>query len=499
MNESLWIKDVNLTNYPKVEETFFIDTLIIGGGICGLTTAYLLSQTTQDCCLVEASYIGHGASGRSNGKITSQHGAIYDTLIKQKGMRLAKTYYQANEEGLALIAAIIKEHKIDCDFKIIDSVLYAKEETSISKLQDEYKACIELNIPCTYLNQCDTPFPYHGGIIFFNQAQFHPMKYLQGLAKIINKKIKIYENSSVTNILKEEDHYLVEINHLQIKTNRIVFATQFPFIDYGNFYFTKVYPESSFILSSKWKNELKQQFINIEDHVHSYRSYKDNILVGGLNKKVGKFNETELTQFKQQTKNDFNLTDDYHLWYSQDMMAFDAIALVGKLNKDNDQLLLATGFSKWGNTTGSIAAKLLCAYLNKQTSPYQELFDPHRLSNLFSTSAIKENSIVLYDYLKSKLSTANQDFPAMNEGKIVEIDGHKYGAYQDETRLYLVDISCPHLGCTLSFESETKLWCCPCHGSSFNVDGSIVKGPANAKLNYYGEGKNKIDPHLFKK
>ncbi|MEF9962197.1 MAG: FAD-dependent oxidoreductase [Erysipelotrichaceae bacterium] len=498
MNESFWIEETSKTNYQSVKNDFYIDTLIIGGGICGLSTAYYLSKTCSDFCLVEAHLIAHGASGRSSGKITSQHGAIYHDLIKHQGIAKTALYYQSHEEALQSITSIIKENQIDCDFKILDSVLYADKETSIPALQAEYQACLDLAIPCTYLNKCDTPFPNYGGIIFHNQAQFQPVKYLQGLGEIINKKATIYENSSVSKILKEDNYYLVTINSYLIKTNRIIFATQFPFIDEGNFFFTRVYPESSFILSALTKKTLSQQYINIEEKVHSYRSYQDHLFVGGLNKKVGKFDKAELTKFKQHTLQTLQLDQDIHLWYSQDMMSFDSIALIGKLNKNDDSMLLATGFSKWGNTTGTIAGKILCAYLNNETSPYQELYDPHRLSNLFSFAFIKENSLVLYDYLKSKLTKTSEEWPAMKEAKVIVIDSHKYGAYQDETRLYLVDITCPHLGCTLSFQSESKLWCCPCHGSCFHVDGSIAKGPANAKLNFYGEGLNKIDPHIFK-
>lgn len=502
MNESLWIQECPLSNFPSLKNDIEVNTLIIGAGIAGLTTAYYLSKAHQSIAIIEADHVGYGASGRSTGKITSQHGFIYHDLIAEYGYEKAKLYYSANEEAIDSIEEIVNEYQIDCDFKRVSSVLFAFDEMKKAKLQDEYQACLDLDIPCTYIDKTNYPFSIIGGIRFDKQAQFQPLKYLQGLARIlVDQGISIYEQTTADQLYDVSNGYRITCkNKHTIHAKQVVIATQFPFIDRGHFYFSRMYSDASFLSAAPCSLPLgDDQLISIDDDSRSYRTYQNKLIAGGGVHKSGQFDKLKYDDFILHNKSMFQLGDDDITWSSQDYMSFDHIPYIGCMEKGNPNLLIASGFNKWGNTSGTIAGKLLCAYLLENESQYQDLYDPHRFKGIFSAQFIKENMNVAYEFIRGKLKNANQSFPNPGQGCIMEIDHHKYGVYQSETKeIFIVDATCPHLGCLLHFNDMDKTWDCPCHGSRFHVDGRVVKGPANDKLRLYGEGLNDIDAHIFK-
>ncbi len=503
MNASKWIKDTPKTSYPKIEQDVYIDTLIIGAGLTGLTTGYYLSQAMKQFIIVEADCIGYGASGRNTCKLTAQHGLIYKSLIQKYGYTLAKQYYDAHMEAIESIEEIVHKHQIDCDFKRCNSVLFTQESEKVPNLQDEYQACIDLNIPCSFIDTVQYPLTIQAGIMFPEQAKFHPLKYMIALADILTKKeIAIYEHSPVTNIIEENGTYIALCNHRKIYARNIVQATQFPFYDQHQFLFAKTYPMSSSILCTPTTaNYGDDMLINTESPSISLHAFSIQgqtcLMVGGNSHKTGQFAKED-PDYVQRAKKMFGIEHFEDMWSTQDYMTFDHLPYIGKLQKNNDQLYIATGYCKWGNTTSNIAGKLLCAYLLKQPSPYRKLFDPHRLSSLFSLTFLKENMNVAYEFVKGKLQPCDKEYPQKGQARVIEIQNHLYGVYRDEQdELYIVDITCPHLGCICIFNQQDKTWDCPCHGSRYSYTGEVIKGPSTNRLHSYREGRNQIDPHLF--
>ena len=162
-----------------------------------------------------------------------------------------------------------------------------------------------------------------------------------------------------------------------------------------------------------------------------------------------------LQEFENTLREDFIVQEITSAWSSQDYMTFDQLPLIGKLDKHEDRVLFASGYNKWGNTTSCIAGKLLCSYALHRGSPYRMMFSPQRLSSIFSLQFVKENLNVVGAFLKSKLQKSTTAYPHIGEGTIMELDDHRYGVYRDENdELYIVEILCPHLGCTLRFNAD---------------------------------------------
>lgn len=501
---SLWLAKTKGKNYPKITKDQHVDVLIVGAGIVGLTTAYYLSKSMQDMMIIEADEIGYGASGRNTGKLTFQHGLIYKQLWDQHGKEGAKAYYQAQQEAIESVTEIIKEHHIDCDLQIRDAMLFTQDEQRIAAFQEEYQTYLDLGIPCTFIKAQTAPIDLVAGIQVKNQASYDPYRYLLGLSDILDEaSIPIYEHSALRHLVKDEQGYRAIIDDVCVHANKVVLATQFPIFDHRHFYFARLKPEVSNLVALDIETSISSMMMRDEMPLVSYNklSLKNETwqLIGGYQHDCGKAEEEKTQAWLNHIMKQWNVDTIPYRWSSQDYLSLDHFPLIGPLDHERDDLFFASGLQKWGNTNGNVAGKLLCAYLLKQPSQYATYFDPHRSNSFLTPKFLQLNFHVMKELFSSHLSQFDHTYPQMGKASVLNIHGHAYGMYRDEhDEVYVVDITCPHLGCICSFNEADKTWDCPCHGSRFSCRGDIIKGPATCGLKAYGDGLNKIDPHLFK-
>lgn len=477
--ESIWIKQGKKTNYPTLNQDISCDVLIIGAGICGLTSAYYLRDQIRNIALIEADTIAYGASGRSTGKITSQHGCIYSKLLKKHGKEKARAYYEANEEAIESIQANIKEHEIDCGLSDKDSVVYCMSIDKTKEITEEMNALDELNIPYEVIREGEIN-NVRLGIRFKKQAAFDPYRYCKGLAKILKESgVHIYEHSPAATF---EDHSVI-VNHHKITYKHMILATQFPLTDSMHQYSVCMAPYQSSLAVYDHAEPSKDQFISVDEPTRTLRTFNTEndtmLLAGGFEHRSG------IDTIKMMREMMTCLDLQFHhepvcMWTSQDYVAADYLPLIGECSTD---VYFASAFNKWGNTNGTIAGKLLTALILKQQSIYKDLFDPHRSTLFMNTKIIKENIKTANEYITSKLKQSKQLLPERDEACVTKLGTHPYGIYRNlEDELFIVDLICPHLGCTLHFNNLEKTWDCPCHGSRFNIDGTIIKAPAVSSL-----------------
>ena len=508
MKNSYWIlSSKNKENYESLNNDINTDCLIVGGGIAGLTTAYLLAKENKKVTIVEADEIGFGASGRNTGKVTSQHGLIYSIIEKEYSSEKARLYYDANEEGLKLIKDIIEENNIDCNFKVVPSFVYTEEEKYIKDIKKEYEICNKLRIPCEYMNKKDVPLNIKSALCFENQGQFNPKKYVDALAKI-NKKlgVKIYENTPVVDVNIDEECVVKCANNNIIKAKNLILTSCNAWYDGLRFFFAKEEASRSYLLCGKLKNKiLEGNYINVENPTRTFRSCKDDkgsdlLIAGGQDHKTGKCIK-ECDNFKAIegfAKETFDVEEIIGSWSTQDYVSFDNIPFMGRINNEKNNVYIITGTSKWGLSNSSAGAILIKDLITKNSSKYEALYNPSRLKSYLNMKFLENNMEVAIDYIKGKFISGSSELPKKEEGKTISIHGKRYGAYRDkDDHLYIVDITCTHLGCELTFNSGEKTWDCPCHGSRFSYKGDILNGPALRPLKTYGEGKNKIDPKIL--
>lgn len=508
MNESLWIAQSKGIRFEPLKENIDVNILIIGGGLSGINTAYLLSKEGVDVTLIDSDRIGYGTSGRNTGKLTSQTGLVYANIKKKYGIEKAKEFYNTSQNAFNLIKDTIYEHHIPCELEEIPSYIYSERLSYVANFEDEYRVYEEIGIEGELVNKLDLPINIKKAISQTKAGAFNPKKYIDGLVPLlVNRGVKIYEYSPVTHINKGKDAYEINVSDkFKIKANQVILCSHYPFYDNYSFYITRLRPEASYIVAGEYAKDFPHaNFLNIDHPIRSFRPYHVNgkkwLLIGGDNHKVGQDMTNHYEELMEYGKSTFGLENYAYKWRAQGYMTPDSVPYIGYLNEHSDNMYVATGFNKWGNINSMVAAKIITDLILEKKQKDVSVYDPSRSKDYFTATYIKENSNTLFEWIKSKLEPTDGKWPEeMDSATITKIDGKRYGIYKDNKgELHIVDITCPHMGAELNWNQVDKTWDCPCHGSRFSYDGDIVEGPATYKLCKYGEGSNLVDPEVLQK
>lgn len=491
--QSYWLASTAPTEYPFLGEDISVDIAIIGAGMAGLLCAYLLHRENVSIAVLDAGRILCGTTGHTTAKITSQHGLIYDKMKRQLGTELAKQYADANEKAIKQIKEIIDRHHIDCDYSPQSSYIYTEDENKIEKIEDEIKTASELGIKASFTDRIPFPLSIKAGIMFDGQAQFHPRKFLLRLAEIISTAgVKIYENSRAVDLEYGEKITVTAGNGKKVTADKVVIASHYPFYNKQGMYFSRLYTERAYILAVAAKEKYPGgMYINAENPSRSLRVLDTEngqlILVVGENHKTGQGTDMaehyrNLVDFADKL---FTVEEISYRWSTQDCMTLDGIPYIGFYKQNTPNILLATGFQKWGMTNSMAAANIIRDLIIEGTSPWQDVYNPSRMNILGSAkNFIVENADVAKHLISGKTAPLPEDVKVEpGEGKVFENDGERTGAYRDEQgRLFLVNTTCTHMGCELNWNSAERSWDCPCHGSRFTYTGDIIDGPAVSPL-----------------
>lgn len=502
-----WIASTPETNYPELTEDIKVDVAIIGGGIVGITSAFLLKNEGIKVAVIEADRILQGTTGHTTAKITSQHGLIYARLKNEIGEEGAKQYADANENAIRLIADTVKKLQIDCDFGWRPAYVYTQSDKYIKDIQDEVRVASALGIKATYLEKIPLPLNnIKAAERFDGQAQFHPLKYLKALAqKIPGDGSHIFEQTEAINIDDHDSPLVITRNGNKIKADKVIIATHYPFFDGGGLYFSRIYQEKSYIVAVKIKEEFPEgMYINAEDPARSLRSqnYKDGELVflAGEHHKTGYGNDTNVhyQNLIDFGRNIFEVKDILYRWSTQDCMTIDGIPYIGNMTC-SPNIYLATGFGKWGITNGTASAIILKDLIIHGHSPWAEVYNPSRFRFSSLKTFIGQNIDVAKSLIAGKLERLPENIEIKNgEAKVIQIEGERIGAYRDEQgKLHMIDTTCTHLGCELQWNDGEKSWDCPCHGSRFTYEGDIVEGPAINQLHHLEQEPNEVEARIF--
>ena len=425
--DSVWTISAQLLSFEPLKEDIKTDVLIIGGGLAGLLCAWRLKQAGVNVALVEADTICSGITKNTTAKITSQHGLMYDTLIRKMGAEKAKLYLQANQNALQQYRELCRE--IDCDFEEQDAFVYALH--SREKIDRELEALQRLDFDAAFAKDLPLPFPVAGAVRFPNQAQFHPLKFAAG----ITKDLRIYEHTKVRELMPGK----AITNGGTVSAKKIIIATHFPMINKHGGYFIKLYQHRSYVLALKNAPAFDGMFLDEDEKGLSFRHYKDMLLLGGGSHRSGKQggNWHELEQFAKRHYPDVEIAA---RWATQDCMTLDHVPYIGRYAKNASDLFVATGFNKWGMTSSMVAADILTDLVQEKQNPYAVVFDPSR--------SILHPQL----FLNAVESTINLLTPTVPR--------------------------CPHMGCALKYNKAEHTWDCPCHGSRFAEDGTLIDNPA---------------------
>ena len=494
--KSYWLESTERTNYPKLDENIHVDIAIVGGGMVGILTAYQLQKHDFDIAILEAENIVESTTAHTTAKLTSQHDLIYYKIKKERGFDLALQYAEANENAIHEIKKIADENNIDCDYSLQSAYIFTQEDKYVKKLEDEVKTAKSLGIKAYLTDNIPLPIDIKSAMVFENQAQFHPRKFLIPLAeKIHNNGVKIHEKTRAIELNKKDDKYIINTSQGKTVTADIVIiASHYPFYNKKAMYYSRIYVERSYAIAIKAKEKFPGGlYINTDIPTRSLRSLPTEdgelILVVGENHKTGQGEDMNnhykaLLNFAEEV---FSVENVPYKWSTQDCMTMDKIPYIGQYASDTPNLYIATGFQKWGMTTSMASSIILKDLIVTGESPWADVFNPSRKNISGSAKEfIAQNVNVAGQLLGGKISKEPEKIVIESgEGKILNIDGEKTGAYRDEEgELYFVNTTCTHMGCELNWNSAERSWDCPCHGSRFTYRGHIIQGPAVKPLTF---------------
>lgn len=465
----LWNRDYNIKKYENNNMSKDTDILIIGGGITGLTTSYFLKESNYKVTLIDKGKIGCGITFKTTGKVSYLQGDIYSKLNKLFNKKISKLYFNSQIDGIKIIKEIVSTNNIDCDLEKVLSIIFTLEDKNIKKINKEKDILKKFGVKVNDVKDNRIK----GGISVDDTYIFNPIKYINSLVKILEKKINIYENVLANDIKKVQDYYLVSTSSGVIKTKIIVVACHYPFFIIPSFIPLKTYVKREYVNACQLENK-HFTAISIDNSLHSIRFYKDYIIYGSNKHKLtSKMDYKEnYDESRKEFIKYFHKEPEY-TWMNQDIVSNDMLPFIGEIDSN---LFVATAFNGWGMTCGTISGKIISDLILHKKNKYKELFNPKRNNfNLIFSSTIGS-----FSYLKAYVVSLFKK----NNPEYIKIQGINYGVYKDDDgQKHYIKLICPHMKCHLVFNREAKTWDCPCHGSRFDIDGNLIEGPAKKNIN----------------
>lgn len=489
-NPSYWISSTPATSYPRLEGDSRVDVAIVGGGILGITAAYLLQQEGRSVALLEADRIVRGVSGYTTAKITSGQHLIYSELVGKFGRDGARLYGESNEAALAKIAELVDRLGIDCDFERQDNYTYTEFDSEVSSVREEAETAASLGLPADFVTEAPLPFPIKGAVRFANQAQFHPRKYLLALAeRIAAAGGFIFENTTAVDV-EEGDVCTVVTEWGKVTADHVIVATNMPFLDRGLF-FAKVHPMRSYAVAGYVEAGAapsEGMYISAESPTRSIRRIQDGsrtlLQLGGEGHKTGQEADAEACYHRLESdlRRRFGVDEIAYRWSTQDTVSVDGVPYIGRVTRLSDRILTGTGFRKWGMTNGTLAAMLLVDRIAGRDNRWAGFYDSKRVDLPQSAKEfVKENVNVAQHWFGDRVQTPGDPLEqlAPGEGTVIRRGGQAIAVHKREDgRLQGLSAVCTHLACIVHWNNAERSWDCPCHGSRFDLDGKVLQGPA---------------------
>lgn len=492
-HRSPWLATTDAPPYPPLVGDLTADVAVVGGGITGLTTALLLQRRGAEVTVVEADRVGAGTTGHTTGKVTSQHGLVYDDLTKHHGERLARLYAEANQAAVEMVGDLAAELGsdvgIDCRFQRTPAIVYTDRTSERSAIQDEHAAAVRLGLPADLTTDVGLPVPVELGLRFDDQAMIHAHRYCIALARaIVEGGGHIVEATRSRAVEEHHDGVVVQTPTGDVHAEQVVIATLLPFVDIGGF-FAKARPSRAYGVAARIRSEAPATMtITAGTPTRSVRAWDDDgrpgVIVVGEAHIPGDHEDTvaHWGALERWARAAFDVESFEYRWSAQDYMPADGLPFVG-LSPRTIRTFVATGFRKWGLTNGTAAAAVLAEVVQGRPHPWLDLFDASRAGDAATAkNLVTENLDVAKRFVGDRLRRLRADpvaHLAPGEGGMAKVDGRTVGAYREPGgALHAVDLTCTHLGCTLRWNRGETSWDCPCHGSRFDVDGAVLQGPA---------------------
>ncbi len=469
------------------------DCIIIGAGITGVTAAKLLRDAGKEVLIIDAYNAGYGTTGGTSAHINTFADTTYKEAENAFGTDGAKTFADAVNAGFDIIRENIKSYNLECDFQIKAGYVYAEDDEQVTQLEDLYEGTVNVGVPISYVEKIPVPIPFKKAVLLPSQAQFHPIKYLQGLLNVYkNSGGKLIENTKIDSIDSADGIHTAKSGEKNFKSRNIIYATHTP--PGINVFSFRCAPYRSYVIAVKLKSDTYPNGLiyDMQEPYHYIRSHEIDgqmlLLVGGNDHKTGHDGpEKAFADLEKYTRKYFNVSSVKYKWSSQYYIPVDGLPYVGQIPMYAEGIYCATGYNGNGMMLGSISAQILADAILGKKHFCSELFSTTRIKPVDGfTEFVKENADVVYHFVADRLSISETDSLKRMKpgtGKVVEIDNRKVAAYRDENgEIHALNPVCTHAACIVNWNGEERSWDCPCHGARYDIEGRVLNGPAQRNL-----------------
>ncbi len=493
-----WLSSATVPPFPALDKAVTVDVLVVGGGITGVTTAYLLRQAGLSVGLAERDRIGRIDTGHTTAHLTAVTDTRLHELVQDFGRDHARALWDAGAAAIDQIEENVERENIDCEFTRVPGYLHAPvegdKEESRAKFQEDARLANEFGFDASYLDS--VPHMQRPGVRFSDQAKFHPIKYLPALAdRIPGEGSYLWEESEASEFDSKKRR--AKINGHWVSYGTLVLATHNPLTGesglvssmlfqtklalYTTYAIGATISRGSVPAASFWDTNDPYLYLRVDR-----RKDEDYAILGGEDHKTGQVTDTEKCYERLQdslTKIAPGARID-HRWSGQVIETNDGLPFIGESEPGQ---FISTGFSGNGMTFGTLSAMMARDWITQKKNPWTDLFDPSRKKVKGGAwDYLKENKDYPYYLLKTYLAKPEGESLASvgkNEGKILKLNGKKMAVYRDaEGTVCKRSAVCPHMGCIVRWNPAEATWDCPCHGSRFKTDGSVISGPAETPL-----------------
>jgi glycine/D-amino acid oxidase-like deaminating enzyme/nitrite reductase/ring-hydroxylating ferredoxin subunit len=503
---SSWMATAHVPPQAPLTENTHADVCIVGAGIAGMSTAYLLSREGKSVVVLEDGRIGGGMTERTTAHLTNAIDDRYVEIERLHGEKGARLAAESHTAAIDRIEAIVTDEGIDCEFERLDGYLFVPLGESKELLEHEQKAAHRAGL--TDVEQVTRApiqnFDTGMCLRFPRQAQFHPLKYLTGLARAIEREGgRIFTSTHVSTMEGGAKAHVRTSNGCTVTADALVIATNTPVNDIVTIH-TKQAPYSTYVIGARippgsvtralyWDTADPYHYVRLQSMSDDASSGSggnyDLLIVGGEDHKAGQADDGEQRHARLEAwaRERFPMLENIEFrWSGQVMEPVDGVAFIGRNPGDPRNVYIATGDSGMGMTHGTIAGMLITDLIMKRQCAWAPLYDPGRKTLRSLMEYTKENLNVVAQYAEDYLTGGDVDSPdeiAAGAGAVIRRGLGKVAVYRDEQgALHKRSAVCPHLGCIVSWDSLEKTWDCPCHGSRFDAYGRVINGPANSDL-----------------
>lgn len=495
--KSYWSIRPKVPKFARLDRDLRVDVVIVGGGIMGVTAAYLLKKAGRSVALLERDRCGSGDTHRTTAHLTYVTDLRLPKLVRSFGRDHAQAAWDAGSAAIQRIVANVQAEKIVCDFTWVPGYLHASwldAGKQADRLEKDAELATELGFEACFLKAI--PWVGRPGVRFANQAKFHPLRYLAGLLEILpGKKAHVFEGTEVTEV--QDDPLAVKANDCTVTCDYLIIATHVPLmgkagLTSATLFQSKLALYSSYALGAKvprgvlppalfWDTSDPYYYLRLDR-----RSGHDYVIFGGEDHKTGQEKDTRgrYRQLEAILREHLPMAQVNCRWSGQVVETNDGLPFIGETSP---RQFAATGFAGNGMTFGTLAAMMACDAALGRSNPWQALFEVGRKKVLGGTwNYLKENLDYPYYMLKDRLSRAEgQSLRGLKtgQGKILKLNGQRLAAYRDSKgKVTTLSPVCTHMGCIVHWNQAEATWDCPCHGSRFQATGEVLGGPAESPL-----------------